>query len=153
MFQFAPQHVALSRAAVDPAWKLKTLVTKGLHRRGGRTSTPKRTDDLTDTLLNTGIGIEARAPLCVMDKANRQPHLELATASFVEGAATQPRTHDVQLGLAHCALQTEQQPIIEMRWVVDAIFVKDQAVCERADLQQTDASRLSFAPSVTPPSP
>jgi hypothetical protein len=42
----------------------------------------------------------------------------------------------VQLGLAHRALQTEQQPIVEVGRVIETVLVADQRPGERGDLQQ-----------------
>ena len=42
----------------------------------------------------------------------------------------------MQLGLAHRALEAEQQAIVEVRRVVDAILVEDERVGERANLEQ-----------------
>ena len=42
----------------------------------------------------------------------------------------------MQLGLAHCPLETEQQPVVEVRRVVHTVLVEDQRLGERADLEQ-----------------
>ena len=42
----------------------------------------------------------------------------------------------MQLGFAHRSFEAEQEPVVEARWIVDAILVEDQRVGERADLQQ-----------------
>jgi hypothetical protein len=42
----------------------------------------------------------------------------------------------VQLGFAHGPLEAEQQAVVEVRGIVDAILVEDEGVGERADLQQ-----------------
>ncbi len=42
----------------------------------------------------------------------------------------------MQLGLAHRALQAEQQPVVEVAGVVEAVLIQDEGVGEGADLQQ-----------------
>jgi len=42
----------------------------------------------------------------------------------------------VQLGLAHRALEAEQQPIVEVRGVVDPILVEDEGIGQGTDLEQ-----------------
>ena len=42
----------------------------------------------------------------------------------------------MQLRLAHRALETQQQTIVEVRRVVDAILVEDQRAGERRELEQ-----------------
>ena len=72
-----------------------------------------------------------------MDEADRQGQRELAAARLVEDAAAQARAQHVQLRLAHRALEAEQQPVVEVRRVVDAVLVQDERVGQRADLQQS----------------
>ena len=43
----------------------------------------------------------------------------------------------MQLSLAHCSLEAEQEPVVEACRIVHAILVEDQSVSEGADLQQT----------------
>ena len=42
----------------------------------------------------------------------------------------------MQLGLAHGALEAEQQPVVEVGRVIEAVLVADQRAGQRADLQQ-----------------
>ena len=42
----------------------------------------------------------------------------------------------VQFRLAHRALESEQEPVVEVSGIVDAVLVEDQRVAQRADLQQ-----------------
>jgi len=42
----------------------------------------------------------------------------------------------MKFGLAHCSLQPEQQPIIEVSRIVEAILVEDQRIGQCADLDQ-----------------
>ena len=42
----------------------------------------------------------------------------------------------MQFGLTHCALEAEQEAVIETCRIVDAILIEDQGVGEGADLQQ-----------------
>ena len=43
----------------------------------------------------------------------------------------------MQLGLAHGSLQSQQQSIIEVCRVIDAIFIENECVSESTDLQQS----------------
>ena len=42
----------------------------------------------------------------------------------------------VKFGFAHRALQTQQETIVEVCRIVDAVFIQDQRVSQRTDLQQ-----------------
>jgi hypothetical protein len=43
---------------------------------------------------------------------------------------------EVQFGLAHRALEAQQQPVVEIARVIQSVFVADQGVVQGADLQQ-----------------
>ena len=68
--------------------------------------------------------------------AARQVEPELATFGLVPAPLLEPGAHDVQLGLAHRALEPEQQPIVVERRVIDAVAVGDQRAGQSADLEQ-----------------
>ena len=43
----------------------------------------------------------------------------------------------MQFRFAHRALESQEQPVIEMAWIVEAVLVQNQSVRQRANLQQT----------------
>ena len=58
---------------------------------------------------------------------------------LTQDAALQPRMQHMQhmqLGLTHRALEPEQQAIVEIARIVDAVLVEDQSVGQGANLQQ-----------------
>ena len=42
----------------------------------------------------------------------------------------------MELGLTHRALEAQQQPVVEVTGIVDAVLVEDERVGERADLEE-----------------
>ena len=72
----------------------------------------------------------------VVDEPDRQRRLQLAAARLGQDAALQAGADEVQLGLAHRAFEAEQQPVVEVAGVVEAVLVADQRPGERADLEQ-----------------
>src|SRR5260363_284593 len=56
-----------------------------------------------------------------------QTPAQFAASSLVANPAVQTRAQNVQLGLAHCAFQTKQQPVIERRRVVHAVGVSNKS--------------------------
>ena len=68
--------------------------------------------------------------------APRQVEAQLAALGLVPPPGIEPGAHDVQLGLAHCAFEAEQQPIVVERGIVDAVAVGDEGAGQRADFQQ-----------------
>ena len=61
--------------------------------------------------------------------------MQFAPARLVDDAAAQASSQDVQLGFAHCPLEPKQQPVVEVRRVVDSILVENQGVGQCADLK------------------
>jgi len=81
-------------------------------------------------------GIEHNLAGRVIDEPDGQRDGEFASPGFGELAAAQAGPDEVQLGLAHGALEPEEEPVVELAGVVEAVLVADQRVGERADLQQ-----------------
>ena len=79
-------------------------------------------DGVADPLVGVQRHLARRAP----EIAARQVEPELASFGLVPTPLLEPGTHDVKLGLAHRALQAQQQPIVEVRRIVHAVFVADQ---------------------------
>ena len=48
----------------------------------------------------------------------------------------QPGAHDVEFGLAHRPLETQQEAVVVESWVVDPVAVCDKGAGERADFQE-----------------
>jgi len=86
--------------------------------------------------LNLLVRVENRLVLSIVEKADGQGTLELAAAGLVQDPALQPSPQHVQFCFAHGPLQAQQEAIVEVRWVIDAVFIKNERVGERADLQQ-----------------
>jgi hypothetical protein len=62
--------------------------------------------------------------------------VQFTTARLIEDASTQTRPKDVKFGLAQRSLQTKQQSVVEVRGIVDAVFIQDECARQCADLQQ-----------------
>ena len=78
----------------------------------------------------------------VVDQPDRQRHAQLAAAGLGQLPAEQAGPDEVQLGLAHGALQAEQQPVVEVGRVIEPVLVADQGV---ADMAQISSSRCQSA--------
>ena len=87
-------------------------------------------------LLDLRVGVEGHAAVRGVDEADGQMAAQLAAARLIQDAAAQAGPQHVQLGFAHGPLETQQQAVVEVRGIVDAILVEDEGVSECADLQQ-----------------
>jgi hypothetical protein len=93
-------------------------------------------EDEADGVADPLVGIERHLARGALEVAARQVEPELAPLGLVPAPLLEPGAHDVQLGLAHRALEPEQQPVVVERRVVDAVAVGDQRAGEGADLEQ-----------------
>ena len=73
--------------------------------------------------------------ISIADIPGGQAESELSASGLVKRAAPQSRTQYVQFGFRHGAFQPQQQTVIEMARVVQSVFVQDQRLGQRADLQ------------------
>ena len=116
--------------------KQKSSLTEGLDHATGRTNTAEGLEEELDTFLDLLIRVADRLLLGVVDEPDRQRAWQLAAARFVQDGALQTGPQHMQFGFAHRALQPEQKAVVEVGRVVNSIFIEDERIAERADLQQ-----------------
>jgi hypothetical protein len=92
---------------------------------------------MVHAVLHLLIGVDHDSVGRVVGQANGQRHLELTATRFVQEPTTQSRPQHVQLCFAHRSLEPEQEPVIEVAGIVDAILIHDQRIAQRADLQES----------------
>jgi hypothetical protein len=133
--QWTKDHLPLAGPALNAAWKLEVLRQLGNHCTG-RVCLTKGFEYRAHTRLDARIRVQHHCFDCVVGQPYWQWNLKCAALGFVALAAQQPRFEQMQLCLAHRALQAEQQTVIKVRRVVDAIFIADQTASERTYFQQ-----------------
>ena len=116
--------------------KEQALLAEAAHGGRRRAAAAEGGEERAQCLLHLAVGVEHDVSGGVVDEAHGEPHLKLAAGSLGALTAEQAGAQDVQLGLAHRALQPKQQAIVEVGRVVEAVLVEDQRVRERADLEQ-----------------
>ena len=89
------------------------------------------------TRLDLDVRIEHDPAVRPVHEANGQRHLQVAATGLVQDASPQSSPQHVQLGLAHGALESQEEAVVEVRRVVHAVFVEDQRVSDRADLDES----------------
>jgi hypothetical protein len=112
------------------------LLPKAAHRGRGRTGAGEGVEERPDGALHGQVGVEHDMSRGIVDQAHRQAHLQLAPARLGQLAPDKPGPQHVQFSLAHSPLKPEQEPVVELGGVVDAVLVQDQGVGEGADLEQ-----------------
>src|SRR5207249_3728671 len=101
-------------------------------------------EDVADGGGNGLVGVEADLAIGLApDKADRQSSAEFTACCLVANAAVEAGPQHMQLGLAHGALEPEQEAIIEEGWMIDAICIADQRVGEAAEVDDGLAGQMA----------
>src|ERR1700726_1896204 len=137
MLQSAPYNIPLVRSGINASREKQSLLSKVPHRGQGRPGTVEGFKQHAQGLLDLLVRIENEMTFGVIDESNGWPHDQFAALGFVQDATLQSSPQNVQLGFAPGSLQPEQQAIIEVRGIIDAIFVQDEGVGKGAYFQQT----------------
>jgi hypothetical protein len=142
-----------SRAAArgQPPREAQAFAGEVAHDLPGRASPAKGFKEQPHGPLNLRVGIEHEPPAAIrIDKPHRRPNPELAPAGLVEGTADQPGPQHMELRLTHRALEAEEQPVVEVTRVVNAILVEDERLT-RAQISEPVPSLSPRQPG--PPAP
>ena len=134
--QRVPHQLPHPRAVRRPAGEAESLGVERRDHRARRSVAATRRKQQRDRVAHLPIGIELHVVGGIVDEAHGEPDPQLPPAGFGEVASLQPRAQQVQLRLAHRALEPQQEPIVEVRRIVDAVFVEDQRIGEGADLEE-----------------
>ena len=136
MKQFSPEDLAFVGTGLDPAWEEQTSLAKAAHGRRRGCGAPERLEELVDRPLDGLVRIQHHLARGVIDQAHRQRHFQLAAAGLRQLAADESRSQHMQLSFRHRPLHAQQQPVIELRGVINAVLVQDQGVGQSADLEK-----------------
>lgn len=120
---------------MNAARKLHAGPAELAYRRRRGAGSLKGVEQSLQGLLNLLIGIQYELLVRIVCKAHGRSHEQLS-AGLVQNAALQSGSQNVQFGFAHRAFQAEQQSVIEVRRIVNAILIEDQGIGECADFQQ-----------------
>ena len=77
-------------------------------------------------LLSLLVGVEGQPAAGFAHIADRRVVEQLATAGLVQSPLVHSEEQEVQLGLAHDALQTQEQTVVEVGRVVQTIVVAQE---------------------------
>jgi len=136
VLQRHPGQLALVGPGAHPDREQQPVGVELLHGRACRAGPGEQREHVPDGLLDTGIGVEHDLAGGIVDQPDGQAHLQFAAAGFGQLAADEPGPDEVQFGLAHGALEPEQEPVVEVGRVIEAGLVVDQRARHGADLEQ-----------------
>ena len=124
-------------AADHALWPRDPLRPEVAHHGAGRSGPPEGLEQEAHGPLDLLVRIEDELAPGGDEKAQRRTHPQLAAAGFIELPSDQARPQHMQLGFAHRALEPQQQAVIEVGGIVEAILVENERLTQRTDLQQT----------------
>jgi hypothetical protein len=119
-----------------PAWQPQPVTAHAQQDLPGAAELLEAAEHRRDRLDDGLVGADDHPPVGVVVEPNRQAAAQLALGGLVAQPRRQPAADQVQLRLAHGALQAEHEPIVVVGWVVDAVAVGDERVGQRAQVQQ-----------------
>lgn len=126
LFVIELQQVAFADAAPGAARKQQALAPESPHHRTGRARLPEGLEHQPHRLLDLLIGIQHDRSVGAVDEPDRKRHFQLAPSRLVTDATLQTRFENMQLRLAHRALQAQEQPVVEVCRIVDAVLVTNE---------------------------
>jgi len=135
MVQRCPHQFAFMQARAGVAGKAQTLFVEVSDRGRSRAGAGIGLEQMGNALTDLAVGVEHHFIGRVIHQSDREWHFQCPSASLVEKATAQPCTQHVEFGLAHGAFEPEQEPVVEVTRVIDAVLVEDQGVAQRADFQ------------------
>ena len=91
---------------------------------------------MRDGAADGGVGVEDDVPGGVVGQADGQRDDQLAAAGLGHDPAAQPGPDEMQLGFGHLAFHAEQEPVVEVAGVIEAVFVADQGAGHAAQLEE-----------------
>ena len=83
-------------------------------------------EDQPHHLLSLLVGVEGQPAAGFAYIADRRVVEQLAAAGLVQSPLVHPEAQEVELGLAHDTLQTQEQTVVEVGRVVQVIVVAQQ---------------------------
>jgi hypothetical protein len=131
-----PDQLPLVRPGVPPHPQLHVVVDQPAQHPMQGAELGELGEDQPHHGLGLLVGVQGRLPRGAAHIAGRQPDGQLSPPRLGLLAGQHALLEQVQLGLAHGPLQPQQQPVVELHRVVDAVGVGQQRSRQRAQLQQ-----------------
>jgi hypothetical protein len=132
--QRLPVDLALAGSFLVPPGEGQPGGVERLDHGGGRPGGLERGEQVPDRALDGGVGVEDDVPGGVVDQADGQRHDQLAAAGLGQDPAAQPGPDEMELILADLPFHAQDQAVVEVPRVVEAVLVADQGAGHGADL-------------------
>ena len=108
----------------------------------GRPGGGERGEHVADRGGDLLVGVDDHVVLVVVDQPDGQRNAQLAAPGGGPLGLVHPAGQPVELCLAHLALESQQEPVVDVGQVIDAVVVDDQGVSEAGQFQQAGQVRV-----------
>src|SRR5712692_1655321 len=132
----SPHNFSLMRPTSNPPRKEQMFLVKVANGRKSRSGMLKAVKDLANGGLHLHIGVKNHGVAFGVTQSNGQDEFEGSTSCLVEDSPLQTGTQHKKFSLRHRSLQAQQKTIIECRGIIEPLFIQDQGVGERTNLQE-----------------
>src|SRR2546427_708903 len=92
-------------------------------------------EDETDRVLDTLIRVFLHAAIARLHVADGEPENQRAAPGLREQALVRSLPDPPELGFAHRAFEPQQQAVVELTWIVDALGVDDERPHQSAEVE------------------
>jgi hypothetical protein len=132
VLQRFPVQVARAGAGAVPPGEGQPFGVERLHAGGRRPGGLEGGEQAPQGALDGGVGVEGDVPGGVVGQPDGQRGDQLAASGLGDDPAAQPGPDEMELCLGELPFHAQQEPVIEVPRVVEAVFVADQGAGQAA---------------------
>src|SRR4029077_11826383 len=145
--QGAPQELTVATAPVEPGGEAQVIAGEGLDDPARGPHRVEGGEDQAHRLLDLLIGIEDELAGGIRDQPGGRPEAELARLGLGQLVGQQPRPEPVRFGGAHGALDPQDQPVVVLSGIINAVLVDDEGVGQATDFNEAIPVAAAPGPS------
>jgi hypothetical protein len=136
----APPHLPGPRPAVSTAGEPPPGERAG--HPVGRPGGGERGEHVGDCRGDFLVGVDDHGAVLVVNEPDGQRDAQLTAARRGPFRLIQPAGQPVELSFGHLALQTQEEPVVDVGQLIDAVAVDDQGAGQAGQLQQAGQVRV-----------
>ena len=132
----APGHGRAPRGLVLDRGQRERLLAEPQQRLADAADLGELGEDETDRVLDTLIRVFLHAAIARLHVADGEPENQRAAPGLREQALVRSLPDPPELGFAHRAFEPQQQAVVELTWIVDALGVDDERPHQSAEVEE-----------------
>jgi len=123
-------------AALVAAGEGQVRGAEGGHDGAGRAGGGEGVRQQLQRAADFGVGVEHDGAGGVVDQAGRLAAFQLAATGLGQQSSLHAGPQEMELAFGQGPFESQEQPVVEAGRVIQAVFVADQGVVVRADLDE-----------------